>query len=153
MRKYREGDWFAIPLRESGFAIGIVARSMPLDGGVNLGYFFGPNHAKIPNASELASLTPTDAILIKRFGDLGLINGCWPLIGRVDAWNRNAWPFPPFGRYEELTDRAFKVIYDDNNPNLVVREILIGKDELRTLPLDRLSGSGAIEIILSRRLT
>jgi hypothetical protein len=126
---------------------------MPQDGGVNLGYFFGPGQPRVPGASELVTLNPADAILVRRFGDLGLIDGSWPLIRRKESWNRIAWPIPAFGRYEELTDRAFKVIYDDNDPNLVIREIPIGKDECLTLPPDRLSGSGAIEIILSRRLT
>lgn len=151
-RNYREGDWFAVPLREGGYAVGIVARSMPDDGGVNLGHFFGPSRADVPPASELRPLKPSDAILVRRFGDLGLIEESWPLIGQTGEWDRSLWPIPRFGRFEDLTDRAFEVIYDDNDPSLVVRETLTGKDELSSLPVDRLSGSGAIEILLTRRL-
>lgn len=153
MRKnYREGDWFAVPLRKGGFAAGIVARSMPDDGGVTLGYFFGPGWADVPPLPELLTLKPSDAILVRRFGDLGLIEGSWPLIGGMAEWDRSMWPIPHFGRFESLTDRAFEVIYDDDDPSLVIRETLTEKDELFSLPVDRLSGSGAIEIVLTRRL-
>ena len=36
---YREGDWFAVPLRDGGYAAGLIARANPK--GVLLGYFFG----------------------------------------------------------------------------------------------------------------
>jgi hypothetical protein len=152
-KNYREGDWFAIPLRGGGFAAGIVARSMPDDGGINLGYFFGPSRDDVPHLSELAPLKPSDAVLVRRFGDLGLIEGSWPVIGRTAEWDRSLWPIPRFGRFEGLTNRAFEVIYEDNDPSMAIREILTGKDKIFSLPVDRLSGSGAIEIVLTHRLT
>jgi hypothetical protein len=46
--KYREGDWFAVPLRNGGFAVGLVARANPK--AALLGYFFGPKTKGYPLA-------------------------------------------------------------------------------------------------------
>jgi hypothetical protein len=149
---YSEGDWFAVPLRDGGFAVGIIARAMPRKEGVLLGYFFGPRRDEVPTLEELGDLSASDAVMVEMFGDLGLIRGEWPLLGRVNGWDRSAWPTPEFGRFEELTGRAFKVIYDDDNPNRVVREEQVDPNELAGLPKDGLSGAGAVERMLTRML-
>jgi len=149
---YSEGDWFAVPLRDGGFAVGIIARAMPRKEGVLLGYFFGPRRDEVPALEELGDLSAPDAVMIEMFGDLGLIRGEWPLLGRVNGWDRSAWPTPEFGRFEELTGRAFRVIYDDDNPNRVVREEQVDPNELAGLPKDGLSGAGAVERMLTRML-
>lgn len=43
--KYREGDWFAVPV-DGWFAVGVVARAGR--GPVLFGYFFGPRRASPP---------------------------------------------------------------------------------------------------------
>jgi hypothetical protein len=150
---YREGDWFAVPLQGSGFAAGIIARAMPRRQGVLLGYFFGPRRDAVPKLDELSSLSASDAALVERFGDLGILDGTWPLVGRTDGWKRSVWPTPVFGRLEELTGRAFKVIYDDADPNLLLREERIDPSELASMPKDGLSGARAVEGILTRLLS
>jgi Immunity protein 26 len=149
---YSEGDWFAVPLRDGGFAAGVIARAMPCKEGVLLGYFFGPRRLVPPKLEMLCGLSAVDALMVEIFGDLGIINGEWPLLGRTDGWDRNAWPIPEFGRFEELTGRAFKVIYDDDNPNRVLREEQIDPGELTGLQKDGLSGAGAVERRLTRLL-
>jgi hypothetical protein len=72
---YREGDWFAVPLRAGGFAAVIVARAMPGREGVLLGYFFGPRRDRVPTLDELSALSASDAVLVERFGDLGILDG------------------------------------------------------------------------------
>jgi hypothetical protein len=150
---YREGDWFAVPLRAGGFAAVIVARAMPRKEGVLLGYFFGPGRDRIPALDEIGVLSASDAVLVGRFGDLSILDGTWPLVGHIDRWDRSAWPIPVFGRLEELTGRAFKVIYDDGDPNRLLREERIDASELASLPQDGLSGAGAVERILTRLLS
>jgi len=125
---------------------------MPRKGGVLLGYFFGPKRDKVPALDELRGLSASGAVLVKRFGHLGIVHGSWPLVGHIDRWNRSAWPNPAFGRFEELTGRAFKVIYDDTDPNRLLREEQIDPSELTALPKDSLSGAGAIEKILTQLL-
>jgi len=149
---YSEGDWFAVPLPGSGFAVGVIARVMPHKEGVLLGYFFGPKREKVPTLDELQGLSASDAVLVERFGHLGIVDGTWPLVGLANRWDRSAWPAPAFGRFEELTGRAFKVTYDDANPNKLLREEQIDPRELTDMPQDGLSGAGAVEKILARLL-
>jgi hypothetical protein len=147
---YREGDWFAVPLRRGGFAAVIIARAMPRNEGVLLGYFFGPMRESVPTLDELSPLSASGAVLVERFGDLGILDVTWTLVGHTDRWDRSAWPTPAFGRFEELTGRAFKVTYDDADPNTLLCEERIDPHELARMPKDGLSGAGAVERILTR---
>jgi hypothetical protein len=148
---YREGDWFAVPLREGGFAVGIVARANPK--GALLGYFFGPRHAGIPSLEDVADLKSADAILVRKFGHLGLVQKEWPILGRFESWDRADWSMPVFVRYEELTGRSFKVFYDDNDPAKLIREeqIETGSDDQG--PKDGLMGAGYAEKVLTSLLS
>lgn len=146
---YGEGSCFAVPLRGGGFAVGVIARVTPRREGIPLGYFFGPRRPEVPALGDLGGLSAADAILVRRFVDLGLVEGTWPLIGRIKGWDRHDWPTPAFGRFEELSGRGFKVIYDDSDPSEVVREEQIAPHELADLPSDGVSGDKALEVILT----
>lgn len=148
--KYREGDWFAVPLRDGGYATGLLARASP--SGVLLGYFFGPRRSETPRLEDVAGLRPGGAVLTRMFGHLGIARGEWPLLGRVTGWDRREWPTPVFVRYEELTGRSFHVFYDDDDPNLVLREERVTPGESEQVPKDGLMGAGFTEIILTRLL-
>jgi hypothetical protein len=150
MLPYQEGTWFAVPLRDSGYALGLVARSN--DKGIALGYFFGPKHNDIPRNENISRLRPEDAILIRLFGDLGLIQGKWPVICHDPAWNRTKWPLPHFGKIAADKSRAIMVQYSEENINKEVQEQSISVEEAQRLPEDGLSGYGAIEIRLTRLL-
>lgn len=56
---YREGDWLGVPLREGGYAVGLVARANP--DGVLLGYFFGPRRMEVPMLGDVKNLVPAHA--------------------------------------------------------------------------------------------
>ncbi|GAP08819.1 immunity protein 14 [Anaerolinea thermolimosa] len=93
--KYSEGQWFAIPLNNGGYALGIIVRgSYKTKGG--LGYFFGPRYEDIPDGNETWHKKPSDAILMAWFGDLGIITGRWPLISTTRSFNRHEWSVPGF---------------------------------------------------------
>lgn len=109
-----------MPLRDGGFALGMVARANPK--GVLLGYFFGERYGAPPTLADTANLAHGDAVLVGKFGHLGLKNGTWPIVGRFDDWDRAAWPMPTFVRYEELTGRSYRVVYDNDDPNQLIRE-------------------------------
>ncbi len=71
--KYSEGQWFAVPL-SVGYAPGIIVRGgRKFKGG--LGYFFPARYNRPPNAPDVANLNAQQAILIRWFGDLGIIEG------------------------------------------------------------------------------
>jgi len=67
---YPDGTVFLVPLKDGGFARGVVARSAP-GGKVLLGYFFGPRLASRTEV-DLSDVEPGNAVLCLRFGDLGL---------------------------------------------------------------------------------
>ena len=145
---YGEGDWFVVPLRDSRFAVGLVARTNPE--GVLVGYFFGPARQATPAITELSALTPTDAILVGRFGHLGLVQGKWPVLGRLPRWDRSIWPMPVFIRYEELSGRTFQVFYHDADPNKLLRELQVPPGVAEQGPKDGLMGPGFVERTLTR---
>ena len=148
---YGEGTWFAVPLEQGGFAIGVNARfKVSRGGGTALGYFFGPVRSRVPTLDEIVALEPEQAINICRFGDLHLLDGKWPLIGTDPAWDRNRWPFPDFARREPLTSppRVWRVTYANDDPSQRVREERIQPDDKKLRP-DSLSGADAVEKVLS----
>src|SRR3989442_15412111 len=107
---FREGTWFAVPLRRGGFAIGVVARATSI-GKVILCYFFGPPRTTLPKIAEVEDLRAGNAIRAWRVGDLSLAKGDWPIIGRSECWNRSEWPTPIFIRRDPLRPKAWRVIY------------------------------------------
>jgi hypothetical protein len=147
---YREGDWFAVPLRNGGYAVGVVARANPK--AALLGYFFGPRRADVPSLEDVADLKPGDAVLVGKFGHLGLTQGKWPILGRLEDWNRGHWSVPVFVRYEELTGRSFKVFYDDADPNKLLGEEQVAPGEGEQGPKDGLMGAGYAEKVLTSLL-
>jgi hypothetical protein len=148
---YREGTRFAVPLRNGGYAIGVVARSTS-KGKVVLCYFFGPRRDSIPELNDVESLRSSDAIIVFRVGDLSLVRGDWPIIGTSASWKRQEWPIPPFIRRSELSQNAWRVHYSDSDPNLVVREEPIPY-ETTNLGIDTMYGAGAAETVLNKLLS
>jgi hypothetical protein len=148
--RYREGDWFAVPLRDGGYSGGLIARTNP--GGVLLGYLFGPLRSEIPELEDVAGLRPGDAVLIGKFGHLGIVQGKWPLLGRVDGWGP-AGAVDAGVRPLRGADRAvFPVFYDDDDPNRVLHEELVAPGEAEQAPKDGMMGAGFAEGALTRLL-
>ena len=152
---YKEGDWFAVPLRSEGYGLGLVAR---MNGkGIVLGYFFGPLHKQLPTEKDIVSLSPMDAVLVRQFGDSGFLGGKWPVIYRPDdgRWSREEWPLPAFGRIVPVPGSilAIRTEYSEDDINHVIREVPVSVEEARQLPRDVLSGDEAIEIIVTKLLS
>lgn len=143
---YSEGSVFLVPLRKGGYARGVVARSSR-EGKVLLGYFFGP---VLSSSSDVAldDLVPANAVLRVLFGDLGFLNGEWPVVGNVPNWDRSQWTMPDFVRRDDLSGKAWLVRYADDEPNRVVAEYPTGFDS--TLTPDSLLGYGAVEVVLTK---
>ncbi len=150
-RKITEGVWFAVPLTDAGFAVGVVARANPK--GVLLGYFFGPRRDFPPALEDCSGLSAGGALWVTKFGDLGLRDGTWPMLGTVDDWSREDWPMPEFVRHEELSGRSFRVIYDDSDPNKLLREVQVDPDTAEQGVRDGLAGAGFVEIRLTNLMS
>ncbi|MFF3453711.1 Imm26 family immunity protein [Streptomyces sp. NPDC002730] len=141
---YSPGDIFAVPLRDHGYAHGVVARA---DGkGIVLGYFFGPRVESLESPPQARTFEANLAIKICRFGDLGLIREKWPVVGRLESWNPAQWSVPEFCRGGDI-----RVVYDDDSLT-VSREERLDSRECRLLPQDGLEGAGFAEIKLTRLL-
>ena len=148
---YKEGDWFAVPLKDGGYALGIAARVSR--GGAILGYFFGPRYQSVPSATQLHGLAASNASFIGIFGDLGLLEGEWPLICKAEEWRRDSWPMPDFGRVDTDTQIAYRTTYNENRLTEQVKETKVSLQEAQSLPEDGLFGSGALELQLNRLLS
>jgi len=147
---YREGDWFAVPLPGGGYGVGLVAR-MNRRGAV-LGYFFGPRRESVPTSADVLNLSPKQAALIAQFGDLGLLDGSWPIVGREEEWDRENWPMPAFARIDEFAGKAWRVEYSEDDLRWI-RETPTTPDQVRRLPKDAAYGDEAVAIELSKLLT
>jgi hypothetical protein len=147
---YKEGSCIAIPLREGGFARGIVAR-MDGKGGI-LGYFFGPKSLSLEDIEDCSNLKCQDAILTGKFGDPGLLNGEWTVIGEIQNWDKTEWPMPAFIRIDEFENRAWLSYYDEYDFSFI-KEKEVPSDLKDSYPYDRDMGYGAVEIRLTELLT
>jgi hypothetical protein len=153
--KYSEGQWFAVPLHNGGFALGILARANPR-AKVGLGYFFGRRFSHLPTAEDTRELVSSDAILIARFGDLGIVEGKWPLVKGGKPFHRQDWPVPKFARIDLLnSERGVLVEYESDGSWTAqpIRETPSPASDLINLPLDGMFGSVAIEAKLTHLLT
>jgi hypothetical protein len=150
---YREGTWFAVPLRSGGFGLGMVARlKADSHGGVGIGFFFGPRFDELPQLRELEALRAHDALLVCRFGVLGLADQTWPILGVNPAWTREAWPAPTFGRTNPLSGRVYRIRYAEDDIQRVIAEEPVESSALAEMPRDGLLGAGAVEIVLSKAI-
>jgi hypothetical protein len=147
---YKEGTWFAVPLRQGGYAVGRVARHTP-EGEIILAYLFGPKRERVPTLDEVEHLEPHEAVKAIHVGYLGLLDGSWPVIGDSPRWERERWPMPAFIRKDDLSRTAWRVIYSDDDPNSVVSEQRIPY-ETAELESAGLYGAKAVEAVLSQLL-
>ena len=90
--------------------------------------------------------------MVGKFGQLGLTQGKWANLGRLEDWDRTDWPMPVFVRYEELTGRSFRAFYDDNDPNRLRREEQVPPGTAEHGPKDSMMGAGFVEKTLTRLL-
>ncbi len=141
---YAAGDVVAVPLRDRGFALGVVARA---DGkGVALGYFFGPRLDSPRTLTGPVEPDPRDAIHVCLFGDRAILRRDWPIVGRVASWTSAHWPLPVFCRNGDT-----RVIYDESSLSVLAEE-RTGPGGCNGLPQDGVAGSGFVEMVLTRLL-
>jgi hypothetical protein len=148
---YSEGDCFSIPLREGGFARGVVAR---MDGdGIIFGYFFEPRIVEFADI-HIDDLSPEKAILSGQVGDLGLLNEEWKVIGRIPDWSRKEWPMPSFLRFDEGDSIGFLSTYDEDSLKCInEQEVQLSRINALDFPKDSVMGYGFVEIKLTKLLS
>ena len=143
--KYREGDWFGVPLKSGGWGIGIVARKGRRDDFI--AYFFGPPRAELPkDTKELDQLHHSQAVYRTTPGILGLRWGTWPIIGHHARWHRDLFPNPWFGWIRFDGKKAKREQYDENVYESVREECSV--EEALSLPSSNVPGHGSVEFAL-----
>ena len=146
---YSEGTCFFVPLRNGGYARGVVSR-LDGEGGI-FAYFFGPKLAQ-PECS-FVDVHAQEALLSGGCGDLGLLKGEWPLAGQLKDWNRNDWPLPALNREDVEAKKSWISYYDNDNLKFVREEsVEFGQERCKRHPYDRLMGYGAAEIRMTKLL-
>ncbi|MBT3785708.1 hypothetical protein HOF92_12085 [bacterium] len=145
---YAIGDCFLIPLREGGFARGIIAR-MNNKGSV-FGYFFGPQLSQEKEFC-LDGIEPSKAILIGKFGDLGLLKKEWKIKLNLAGFDLSQWPMPQFFRKDLVSEKAWLSKYDEESFKFL-SETPTTKENEHYFPYDRDMGYGAVEIRLTHQL-
>ena len=143
-----EGCLFGVPLGGGKYGVGLAARIG--DRGMTLGYFSGQLFDGLPSTAE-ASFLPHSAIWIALFGDLEIMNGRWPVLGKVAGWDREVWPLPDFGRTADLSGRHFRVSYMGDIKSRPM-EIPSSMDDIAGLPEAGTAGAGFVENRLRRLL-
>jgi len=144
-----EGSVFAVPLQPSGFAVGVLARVSGK--GRAFGYFFGPRVPRFRDV-KIDELRPEIAAMVCKFGDYGLVNQKWPVIGQVPNWMKARWELPRFTREHDHADKSYLVEYDDCLNAISERIVPRDSDCLKGLPYDSQLGSGIVEARLSKLL-
>jgi Immunity protein 26 len=125
-----------------------VARAAP-EGKILFGHFFGPKLNSLDEVN-LEDIEPGKSILSVIFGDLGLINGEWRIIGSLPNWKRGAWSMSDFVRRDPISKRAWRIRYSDVDPSKLESEVPTEFDT--NLPADLTSGYGAVELKLTKLL-
>jgi len=147
---YAEGDCFAVPLCEGGFARGVVAR-MNKKGKI-LGYFFGPKFSKIDDVHVTPDIIPANSIDVTFFGDLGLVTNEWTVIGKIDPWVRENWPIPIFGFVEPIWKKWGELRYTPEKDLMAMIIQRVSVEEASKHLSSGTSGSEAVEIYLTKLL-
>lgn len=143
MSRQHEGQVFAVPILDSGFSLGVLARAASEN--LSLAYFFGRIYDKIPNAEAAEGLSAPDALLIRQISNAGLKCGRWPEVGEVSPWIRTDWPVPRFCRSNLLRKTFVEVSYSDADGLTCIAERPISADECTQLHPDGSSGYEAME--------
>jgi len=137
-KKALEGGVYILPKFSNHEWLVLVTRSNGI--GVLLGYFYN-------SLDEIGVAKPK---LIRMVGDLGVRNGIWKDVAKIDQFTRDEWPIPKFRRVlpgEGPSSGVMVVSYDDNLSGTGGRLLEGAFDEL---PADGVSGYKAIEVHLER---
>jgi len=147
--KYREGDWFGVPLKTGGWGIGIIVRKGR--GHSILAYFFGPPRRELPQDTQvLDHLHHSQAVYRARPGIVGLRMGTWPILGRHENGSRDLFPNPWFGWVDAGGTHAMRERYNDDVSDSIREPCSI--EEAFELPEECIPGNEAVEWILAEIL-
>ena len=143
--KATSGSVVLVPLAPGEFAVGVVVHTAGK--GPCVGAFFGP---RVSDASHVAldELRIENAVWVCWFGDYGIHNRLWPVIGSIPNWSNAPWSVTRFTRSHDNPALCYVTEYD-SLLNLKA-EHLVPAALGRGLPDDALFGSGIVEKRLAK---
>jgi hypothetical protein len=141
---YSEGDCFLVPLKNGGYARGVVAR---LNGkGKVCSFFFLPRYEHITDAIIDDYLTPANSLYVSFHSDSGfIVDNRWKVFGKISPWVRDDWHLPVFGFTNTLLDERGELRYYDDKTLEKINEETVSVEKVANLPEDGAAGSGYIE--------
>jgi len=151
-QRYREGDWFAVPLGDGRYCAGRIARH---NRGIVFAYFFAPPFDHVPKSEEVADRRAEDSFTQMLFSHLDLRDGVWPVLGPGEGWERADWPLVEFERGLGVPGRGellYAVRFDEDDLSREVASTRIDPREAGRRPDDALSGAGAAVVRLRQAL-
>lgn len=151
-QRYREGDWFAVPLDDGRYVLGRISRHSH---GIVFGYFFAPAFDHVPTLEEAGGRTAEESFLQMRFSHLGLRDGEWPVLGQTGDWGRDAWPLLEFENrlvVKGRPDVLYAVRLDEETVARMVSRRKVDLSEAGRRPEEALYGDLAAVTELRKRL-
>ena len=112
---YQEGTVFAMPIKNSGYILGVVARTTKV-GEIVIVYLFKEKFSFLPEQKAWSKLTPKKAIARPRVLDTYLQNKRWPVLGTLQDFKREEWPMPKYLAREKGFEDAWLETYKDSCP-------------------------------------
>jgi hypothetical protein len=141
------GSVVLVPLAPGGFAVGVVIHTTGK--GSCVGAFFGP---RVRSASEVdtGGLRLENAVWVCKFGDYGIHNSLWPVIGAIPNWASAPWSVTRFARGHDDPSLCYVTEYD--NLLNVKSDRVAPASEGQVLPENTSYGSGNVERRLAKLL-
>lgn len=145
----KNGDVFIVPLDGYASPVGVVVRTNRR--GVVYGLFFRGDCANEVVRTGRFEAPQESLILRAKFGDRFLVNGKWPVVGRVTDWADAKYPLPDFFRVDGSSESGFVSKYDENSFECL-SEVRVAIDSIDTREFvpDRLLGSRVVELELGK---
>ncbi|WP_193763318.1 Imm26 family immunity protein [Methylorubrum sp. Q1] len=145
-----DGSVFLVPLRNGGFARGVIAGSSRKNNLI-VSYFFGPKYETEKNV-DILGMSPEKAVISMRSSDIKINNGSWPVIGQLSNWNSDDWPTTKAVRRDPKGfSKPLLVTYDRADPFKIIGEEILDAD--LNLPSSGEAGCGFVEIKLTDLLS
>jgi hypothetical protein len=124
-RRYKQGDWFRVPLGGEHDALGVIARACRSR---LFGYFFAIPASHEPSHDELRALAPENAIAALLFGGGPIEEARWRIVAASLTFDPNAWPFPAFASRGAFGDAWIQVRYDPETLQILERRSIDAAD-------------------------
>jgi hypothetical protein len=150
--KIANGDLFLIKRDDLLLGLGLIARGKQKY--TKLGYFFHPDVWQNYQRTGDLNICSKDAILVMIFSSLFIHTKTWPIVGKLENFERALWPVPIFTHFNDSLNIRYFRLYPDNDSFAQFEQVRVS--EYPIIPKDSIiaedggAGSEFIEIRLAR---